>query len=172
MNKPVPVRSDRRPNVPRHRGFTLIELVIAMVIVAILAALAIPSYSAYIRKSRRTDAKAALLDMASLEERYFTTNNTYSSTPSDLGYTTGAAVPFPVGSGYYNITSIAVVAAVAPTSTTSVGTPASYTITATPVAGTTQASDTLCTSFTISSTGQQTATGSDPNPNTDCWQGN
>ena len=87
MNKSVPVCSHRQPNVPMHRGFTLIELVIAMVIVSILAALAIPSYSAYVRKSRRTDAKNALLDMASLEERFFTTNNTYSSTPSDLGYT-------------------------------------------------------------------------------------
>jgi type IV pilus assembly protein PilE len=158
---------ERQPRVQRRHGFTLIELLIAMVIASILAAIAIPSYSSYIRKSRRTEAKSALLNLASLEERFFSTNNTYSSTPSDLGYPTTAVVPFPVGSGYYNITAITVVLAVAPTSSTSVGTPASYTITAKPNG--TQANDTACASFVISSTGQQTATGTDPNASTNCW---
>ncbi len=80
----------------KARGFTLIELLIAMVIVAILASIAIPSYQAYVLRSHRTDAKSALLDMASLEERFFSTNNTYSQTPTDLGYT-GAVVPFTIG---------------------------------------------------------------------------
>jgi len=50
---------ERRPAL---RGFTLIELVVTMVIIAILAAIAIPSYTSYVRKGRRTDAKSALLD--------------------------------------------------------------------------------------------------------------
>ena len=152
------------PRAQGQRGFTLIELVIAMVIAAILAAIAIPSYSTYIQKSRRTEAKSTLLNMASLEERFFSTNNTYSTTPSDLGYT--AVVPFPVGSGYYNITAITVIAAVPPVNATSAGTPATYTITATPVPGSTQAGDAGCTSFTITSGGVQSATGT----STTCWQ--
>jgi type IV pilus assembly protein PilE len=169
MNKLNPV-SENRSRIRTQQGFTLIELVITMVIAAILAAIAIPSYSAYIQKSRRTEAKSALLDLASLEERYFSTNNTYTNQAGNLGYPAGTATSFPVGSGYYNITSIVANAAIAPTSTTSVGTPATYTIIAAPVAGTTQANDSACQTFTISSNGQRKATGTDPNASTDCWQ--
>jgi type IV pilus assembly protein PilE len=165
MNKTVLFRG-ALPRVRRQRGFTLIELMIAVVIASILAAIAIPSYSSYIMRSRRTEAKSALLNLASLEERFFSTNNTYSSTPSDLGYATTAVVPFQVGSGYYNITALTVTPPVAPVSATSAGTPATYTITAGPVAGNTQANDSGCTSFTISSGGVQTSTGS----STTCWQ--
>jgi type IV pilus assembly protein PilE len=166
MNTPADIR-DWQSGVQGHQqGFTLVELMITVVIVSILAAIAIPSSSSYVQKSRRTEAKSALLTMASLEERYFSTNNTYSATPSDLGYPAGTALPFTIGSGYYQITGLAVVAATAPANANSVGTPASYTITATPTPGNPQASDTGCTSFTISSTGQQTATGTYPT----CWQ--
>ena len=141
-----------------------------MVIAAILASIAIPSYSAYILKSHRTDAKSALLGMAALEERFFSTNNTYSSTPSDLGYPGGTTVPFAVGSStpYYNITSLVVNAAVPPVNTTSVGTPATYTIIASATGN--QTADTACATFQITSGGVQTATGTDPNASVDCWQ--
>jgi len=76
---------------PRHRGFTLVELIVAMVILSILAAIAIPSYSQYVLKSHRTEAKAALMDAASLEERYFSTSNLYTNNPMQLGY--GIAAP-------------------------------------------------------------------------------
>jgi len=155
-----------QPPARRQRGFTLIELVIAMVIASILAAIAIPSYTSYIMKSRRTEAKSALLNIASLEERFFSTNNTYSALPTDLGYTAGLGVSFPVGSGYYNISPITVTQAAPPANTTSAGTPATYTITATPVPTKSQANDTGCTSFTITSGGVQTSTGS----STTCWQ--
>ncbi len=165
MNPSIPLRGPR-PRVRRSRGFTLIELVVTMVIAAILAAIAIPAYSSYVLKSHRTDAKSALLDMASLEERYFSTQNTYTTNATQLGYPT-ASPPFAIGNGYYNITALTVVPAVAPTSSTTSGTPATYSITATAIGG--QLKD-ICTSFTINSAGQQTATGSDPNANTDCWQ--
>jgi type IV pilus assembly protein PilE len=164
MNKTVILRGGQPP-ARRQRGFTLIELVIAMVIASILAAIAIPSYTSYIMKSRRTEAKSTLLNIASLEERYYSTNNTYTTAPGSLGFAATATVPFLVGSGYYNITALTVTAAVAPVNSTSAGTPATYTITATPVATSTQARDSGCTSFTITSGGVQTSTGS----STTCW---
>ena len=71
----------------RLRGFTLVELMIVVVIVAILAGIAVPSYMSSVRKTRRADAKTALLDLAGREERYLTTNPAgYSTVPADLGY--------------------------------------------------------------------------------------
>jgi type IV pilus assembly protein PilE len=139
----------------KSSGFTLIELVIAMVIAAILAAIAIPSYSNYVRKSRRTEAKTALLDMASLEERLYSTTNTYSSTPSDLGY--AGTLPITVGSGYYtvNVTS-------APATNVN---PATYTLTASAVLD--QLKDTNCQTFAVNQQGVQTATPDTTPPS--CW---
>ena len=146
----------------KARGFSLIELLIAMVIAAILASIAIPSYRTYILRSHRADAKSALLDMASLEERFFSTSNGYSQTPSDLGYT--GALPLNVGlNGYYQITTLTVVAATPPGGGNN-GTPATYNITASAVGN--QTNDTQCLTFSINSAGQQTAT---PDPNLDCW---
>jgi type IV pilus assembly protein PilE len=168
MNKTDSFRGREHP-VRRQQGFTLVELVVTMVIAAILASIAIPSYTAYILKSHRTDAKSALLGMAALEERYFSTNNTYSSTPSDLGYPVGTTVAFPVGNNNdYNITSLVANPAVPPVNTTSVGTPATYTIIATAINS--QVNDAACATFQITSGGVQTATGTDPNASVDCWK--
>jgi len=159
---------DRRPRVQGSRGFTLLELIVAMVIAAVLAAIAIQAYSSYVLKSHRTDAKSALLDMASLEERYFSTQNTYTANATQLGYPT-ATPPFTVGSGYYQISELTVIAATAPTSSTTAGTPATYTIVAVPIGN--QVNDTQCASFTVTSQGQQTATSSAGTDNTAvCWQ--
>ena len=153
-----------KPLRRRTRGFTLIELIVALVIVAILAAIAIPAYSSFVRKGRRTDAKTALLDLASLEERYFSTTNTYSSAASDLGYGS-AAWPVTVGSGYYQISQPTVIAAVAPTSAAPAGTPSSFSVTATAIGD--QLKDTDCQSFTVTSSGARTAS---PDPSSDCWK--
>jgi len=138
----------------------LIELVVTMLIVAILAAIAIPAYSNYVRKSRRTDAKSGLLNLAALEERYFSTQNAYSGSPSDLGYP--AAFPIILGSGEYSV------AAFTPTAATPTS-PASYTITAVPVGD--QLKDTQCASFTITSQGVQSSQDSSNNDSTAvCWK--
>jgi type IV pilus assembly protein PilE len=155
---------------PRHRGFTLVELIVAMVILSILAAIAIPSYSQYVLKSHRTEAKAALMDAASLEERYFSTSNLYTTDPTQLGYGV-AATPVPVGTGYYVISIINSSLPVAPTVAVPGGTPATFTITAVPAPGSMQVNDTACASFTITSAGQQTALNSGGVDNTaNCWQ--
>jgi type IV pilus assembly protein PilE len=61
----------------RIAGFTLIELMIVVAVVAILSAVAYPSYQDQVRKSRRAQAKADLVEYAQLAERWHTTNNTY-----------------------------------------------------------------------------------------------
>jgi type IV pilus assembly protein PilE len=147
-------------------GFTLVELMIVIVIATILLAVAIPSYTSQIRKSRRTEAKTALLDLASREERLLSTTNVYSDDPVNLGYTgNGANKPFNVGSGYYQIT-IAVTAAnpaaVPPTVAT-------FTMTAAPQG--TQALDTQCQQFAVNSTGTQSAIdGSAADSTQTCWR--
>lgn len=59
------------------RGFTLIELMIAVAVIAILAAIALPSYQEHVRKARRAQAKADLVEYAQLAERFHTVNNSY-----------------------------------------------------------------------------------------------
>jgi type IV pilus assembly protein PilE len=61
-----------------RRGFTLIELMIVVAIIAILASIAYPSYTEHVRKTRRADAKASLLELAQFLERNYTETNTYN----------------------------------------------------------------------------------------------
>lgn len=139
----------------RDRGFTLIELMIVVVIATILLSIAIPSYQAQIRQSRRVEAKTALLDLAGREERFFTTNpGGYTAAAANLGYT---AFPQVVGSGYYSLAVCVVPAAGGAACAPSAAAGPAYTIIATPVAGTTQAADTQCTAFAVDSVGQQYA---------------
>ena len=59
------------------RGFTLIELVIALIILAILAAIAFPSYQESVLKARRTEGSAALMKAMQQQERYYSLHTTY-----------------------------------------------------------------------------------------------
>jgi len=69
-----------------NRGFSLLELMITVTVIAILTGVTIAGYAYQVSKSRRADAKNALLDLAAREERYFTTNNTYTNVAANLGY--------------------------------------------------------------------------------------
>lgn len=143
----------------RSRGFTLVELMVVVVIASILLAVAVPSYQVYVRQSRRTEAKTAVLDLAGREERYFSTNGAnYSAVPADMGYT---AFGIPIGSGYYQL------AVSVPATTPNAPATPSYSITATPVAGQSQVNDLQCTSFSVDSSGAQFSTGTGTAPY--CW---
>jgi len=125
----------------KMRGFTLIELMIVVAVVAILAAIAYPSFQEQIRKSRRAQAKADLVEYAALAERFHTTNNSY------VGFTLPFTVsPREAGANVrYNLTPNTPFAAAN-----------TYTITATPVGG--QAAD-RCGTLSISQSGVKTETG-------------
>jgi type IV pilus assembly protein PilE len=146
----------------RDNGFTLVELVVTMVIAAMLAAIAIPAYSNYVRKAHRVEAKNAVLNIASLEERWFSTNNSYTDVPSNLGYTGTAGASFNVGSSYYTV-------AVTKHDATSSTDLSTYTITAT-VSGN-QVKDTPCQTFVVTSQGtQSSADAASAATTSTCWQ--
>ncbi len=70
------------PGQRRVRGFTLIELMIAVAIVAILASIANASYQGFVIKSRRSAAAACLQERAQFMERYYTTHLSYAGAPA------------------------------------------------------------------------------------------
>ena len=147
------------PQPQALRGFTLIELLVTITIATILVSIALPTYNNQVRKSRRSEAVATLLDMVGREERLFSTTNAYGTTPASLGYS-GAAFPISVGAGYYQV-NVGVTAAAPPN-------PATYQITATPIGS--QAGDTQCASFTVDQTGRRSAlNGSGVDATQTCW---
>ena len=84
----------------RRRGFTLIEVLVVLVVISLLSAIAYPSYSAQIAKSRRSDAKQALVELAQRLERFYSERSTF------VGATLGAGGIYGTSSagGYYTLT--------------------------------------------------------------------
>ena len=121
-------------------GFTLIELMVVVAVVAILSAIAIPAYQDSVRKARRAQAKADIVEYAGLAERWRTANNTYAGFP--LPYTVS---PREGGTTHYNLTPTPFTAANA------------FTITATPAGR--QTAD-RCGTISLSNTGEKTKSGS------------
>jgi type IV pilus assembly protein PilE len=122
---------------PRHdRGFTLIELMIAVVVVAILAAVALPSFMDSIRKSRRSEAFNALSNVQQAQERWRTNNAAYAAELGASGLNIQATTP----GGYYTLTLGNV------TATT-------YDAVATAVAGKSQANDGSCAKLGVQMNG-------------------
>jgi len=83
-----------------EKGFTLIELMITVAIVGILAAIAYPSYTEYVLRSRRVEAQNLLNDAAARQERWKAQNGSYTDTVSKLNLPNGAASQ----NGYYTLT--------------------------------------------------------------------
>lgn len=81
------------------RGFSLIELLIAMAVVGILASIAYPSYQNYVLRSNRTEAQNTLLDILARQQNHFSRNMAYTTDLTQLGYT----VPVTTDNGLYSV---------------------------------------------------------------------
>lgn len=140
----------------RAHGFTLLELMIVVAIVAILAAVVLPSYQSYVLKARRTDAKAALTALAQTLERFATENaNNGGYTNASLSNTPGANVVAPASTenGHYTLSFRSKSAT-------------AYVLAATPQGA--QAND-LCKTFTLDNQGVRGLIDS-TKPAQECWQ--
>lgn len=148
LSSTVAVNVNRMETKMRRKtgGFTLIELMIVVVVIAILTALAYPAYNDQVRKSRRAQAKADLVEYAQGAERFFTVNNTYT------GYTVPSQSPRQ-GTSHYTVS-------------ISDANATGFTLTAAPVSATGQNND-RCGTLTINSTGLKTKSGSAPL--SECW---
>lgn len=81
-------------------GFTLVELLIVVAIVAILASIALPAYSDFIARSNRTEAQRELLRLANLQEQFYVDTRAYTDDMKDLNL---GKDPFISKNGYYSI---------------------------------------------------------------------
>lgn len=130
----------------RLGGFSLIELMIAVAIVAILASIAFPSYAAFMKRSRRGDAESAMMDIAQREQQYLLDTRTYAPTAAALQTTIPVAV-----SAYYTIQ----ICSTAVPCAAPGGAPPTFVIIATPIAGSVQAGD---PTLTLDNTGAKSPT--------------
>jgi type IV pilus assembly protein PilE len=131
-------------------GVTLIELMIVVVVVAILASIALPSYRQYVLRAHRTEAKTVLLGLAASQEKFYLQNNTYAANAAlSTAPPNGLGIPATTQNGWYTI-------AIANGANAT-----GFSATATAVGS--QAVDTHCATFTINQAGVKTAT------NNDCW---
>jgi type IV pilus assembly protein PilE len=119
--------------VMREQGFSLIELLMAVVIVAILTAIAFPSYQSYLRKGTRAAAQGLLLDIANRQTQYLLDARNYAVGPTALA-TLNIALPADVATFY----SVAVENGAGGTAPTS---PPTFLIKATPIVGSRQEAD-------------------------------
>jgi len=142
-----------------QRGVTLIELIVVMIIVGILAAVAIPTYRQYVMRSQRSDAKDALLALATAQEKFYLQCNSYATAIAVAascadGELQGAATS---KNGWYDL---AIDAADA----------TSYTVSATAAAGENQYQDEACRTFRVTDRGIRTAADDGAADNTaTCW---
>jgi type IV pilus assembly protein PilE len=129
------------------RGVTLTELMIVVVIIGILTAVAYPSYRQYAAKAKRNEAKSALLQIATLQERHYLQNNEYTADMTNLG--------FPVSDNFLTDSKSYIVDVTAASAS-------AFSATATYQKADKEADK--CASFSINGTGSKTST-----PNDDCW---
>lgn len=126
------------PHRRASAGFTLIEIMIVAVVLALLAAVALPSFLDSLRKSRRAEAFAALSAVQQAQERWRSNNAAYSSnlTAAPTATPPGLGLPSTTTGGLYTV-------ALSGTSATG------YTVSAVAVTGKSQAADTACSTLAV-----------------------
>jgi type IV pilus assembly protein PilE len=150
----------------RSSGFTMIELLVGVVVVAILAAIAIPSYQAYVIRGQRAAAKAALEQAAQYLERNYTSNGCYNyTTPANCQGQTGTQLALPAtlasapnGGGAFTY-GIAIAAAGAGQGFTLTATPCGDASACTAPGSNASFKDLDCDALSLDNTGKKTASG-------------
>jgi len=151
----------------QQQGFTLVELMIVVAVIAILSTIAIPAYDQYVTKARRADAKVALMKLAQLQEAYFSNNNKYAVTLTELLASSSEGFSGIVGTAaqspqnYYTLT-------LAPGATAT----RSFTLTAAPYGDMITREEKMsvsCKGLTLDSTGQRGVSGGGTGSIQDCW---
>ena len=133
----------------KQLGVTLIELMIVVVVVAVLASIAVPSYRAFVIRAHRTEAKSVLLSLAAAQEKFYLQNNRYADTAElTVAPPGGLGLPATTENGWYEIDIVD-------------GDADGFEATATAVAD--QAQDSHCAEFSVNQAGVRDAT------NDDCW---
>ena len=137
----------------KQKGFTLIELMIVVAVVGILSAIAYPSYTEYVRRGHRADARAGLLQAQLWMERAATATGVYpTALPANLTWSGDTSKRYTIGFAANN-------------------TNAAFTLTAAPKNPGPQASD-KCGTYTLSNTGLRGANGKTSTQSgydTNCW---
>ena len=87
----------------KHKGFTLIEILIALAIMSILTLVAYPAYQEQVNKSRRVDAQSGLLALSNALERYHINNNTFVGAAVGAGGLYPAETPIDGANKYYDL---------------------------------------------------------------------
>lgn len=150
------MRINCSPRAEFMRGFTLIEMMVIVVIVAILAGIAMNSHQSSVLKTKRKAALSTLYTLVAEQEEYFVNNKGYATDLTDLGYSATGAGGDPYfisdqgessnsSNGAYKITFAS-------------ATTNAFTLTATPING--QTKDTRCSALSITSSGSKSVTGS------------
>jgi type IV pilus assembly protein PilE len=143
----------------KQRGFTLIELMIAVVVIAIIAAVGFPSYQEYVARGKRAEGKSALLRAAQQMERYYSLNNCYPSNTATCGSAASSAAAL-TAAGIQNFSGDQAAGSAYAISVTT--TAQAFTLTATP-----NYTDTKCGTLTLNNANAKGESGTETVQN--CW---
>lgn len=132
-----------------NNGFSLMEIMIALAIIGIVSSYAIPHYQDYLRRNHRAEASMALENLALNLDHYYNLNQSYNGASLEK-----LNIPARTHSGLYQLA-------------IQKATDDSFVVTASPLGA--QTMDAQCGELRLDSVGNESATGTSPNPEQDCW---